>query len=136
MANENHTSGPVRTLPGTQHEPENGAMCDEHEDILAVAKVQMDTDSFGAEYAYMCADCLALFVKEMNAEKTKESKSECDWCSRIEHLSPVRDSGEGSCGPVYQVCARCASEQVKRDKEEYDELFPQTVNHDDDDFCD
>lgn len=133
MANENHTSGPVRTLPGTQHKPEDGAMCDDHEDILAVAKVQMDTDSFGAEYAYMCADCLALFVEEM---KTGKSKDACDWCSRVEILSPVRDSGEGSCGPVYQVCKRCASEQVQRDKEEYDELFPQTVDHDDDDFYD
>jgi len=132
MANEMHCTGPVSTLPGTRRTPEPGAVCDDHEDRPAVAKIQGDTDSFGAEWFYVCQECLDAFLEEMRGEKPEAEKSACDWCSRIDHLSPIRNSGEGMCGPVYYVCKACSSAQAKRDQEEYNELFP--CQPDDDDF--
>ena len=42
-------TGPISSLPGSGHSVPDGAMCDEHPDRPAVARVQGETDSFGCE---------------------------------------------------------------------------------------
>ena len=113
MANEQYISGPTRGLPGRKMKPEYDARCDDHEDRLAVIKIQGETDSFGAEYFYMCQECLT----EHEAQ-SDEDESTCDWCKKMAMLKPIRDLTEGSCGPVYYVCPSCAGKNLKHALEE------------------
>jgi hypothetical protein len=42
-------TGPISTLPGHSHQVPDGTVCDDHPDRPAVARIQGETDSFGAE---------------------------------------------------------------------------------------
>jgi len=110
-----HSSGPVSTLPGSSHRVEPGATCDNHDDRAAVACIQGETDSFGAEYMHLCADCL----KEHKEEARKGVTGQCDWCSADDvRLFHKRDSDEGLHGPVYEVCQNCINKDNERAREE------------------
>lgn len=46
----------------------------------------------------------------------------CDWCKKENiRLQPRRDIDEGAAGPVYDVCAACASKDEKALQAELDE---------------
>lgn len=98
-------TGPIRTLPGSKHTLPEGSMCDEHPDVLAVKRVQGETDSFGSEMMDCCQACL----DEMFPPDAEPAENHCDWCSKLGVLSYCRDPDEGSCGPVYMVCPSCIS---------------------------
>lgn len=94
--------GPTSRLPGHRWPLPAGTMCDEHEDVPAVARVQGETDSFGAELNDLCQECLDAF------ENSDPTEGYCDICRKEAHLSPCRDAGEGTHGPVYHVCIACS----------------------------
>src|SRR5258706_13894899 len=89
-------TGPISTLPGSRHSPPDGAMCDQHPDRPAVARVQGETDSFGSEMVDLCSECL-------EAEKASGPMvGSCDWCDAPDvPLRPRREMSEGEAGPVY-----------------------------------
>jgi hypothetical protein len=99
-------TGPISTLPGTMHELPDGAMCDEHPDRHAVARIQGETDSFGCEMIDCCQDCLDEIRAYNHSSDARTGK--CDWCkSDATDLSDHRDYDEGLYGPVYRVCGAC-----------------------------
>lgn len=107
--------GPCSTLPGSRHQLPEGTACDEHRSVPAVARVQGETDSFGAELHDLCQPCL-------DALKSGMSSGCCDWCEKHAiDLRSRRDFEEGSCGPVYEVCGDCVRAENKRLQEELDE---------------
>jgi hypothetical protein len=64
------------SLPGSRHSVPKDAKCDLHHDRDAVANIQGETDSFGAEYILMCPECYS-----EHKEETKNPQiSTCDWC--------------------------------------------------------
>lgn len=73
----------------------------------AVVKLQGETDSFGAEYTYMCAAHLTEYKIDVLIAKRKPCH--CDWCKKpTTDTTPFRDTmDEGSHGPVYEVCKAC-----------------------------
>jgi hypothetical protein len=94
-------------------------MCDDHPDVLAVARVQGETDSFGSELMDLCQAC----VDEMNAyAATEDARSGCcDWCkSSATDLRNRRDADEGMSGPVYRVCGACVKRENDAAHEELD----------------
>jgi hypothetical protein len=97
--------GPTSRLPGAAWDMPDGTMCDEHPERPAVARIQGETDSFGAELNDMCQECLNQYRKEM-AEA--DHSGTCDWCHQPKsHLRPQRDYEEGMAGRVYEVCDDC-----------------------------
>ncbi|MEQ8829530.1 MAG: hypothetical protein RLW87_06955 [Alphaproteobacteria bacterium] len=103
-------TGPISTLPGTGHRMPPEAMCDFHPDVPAVARIQGETDSFGAELHDVCETCLAAFRKGI-AEQRNELRT-CDWCkAEGVKVRPHRDHEEGMYGPVYQVCSACIAKE-------------------------
>ncbi len=118
-------SGPCRTLPGSLHVPSVAATCDEHEDRLAVKRVQGETDSFGAEYIDMCQECFDKYEVE---SKEADHSGTCEWCNSFApRVRPRRDLDEGSYGRVYNVCDAC----IKR---ENDDAREELSSHGLDDF--
>ena len=108
-------TGPIATLPGASHGVSEGAMCDEHPDRPAVARIQGETDSFGSEMYDCCAECAAA----MRAELRAPDLGRCDWCDAEDvQRRPQRDYDEGMCGPVYYVCEPCRSRYDKRLEQE------------------
>lgn len=98
-------TGPISTLPGARHAVPDGVVCDEHPDRPAVARIQGETDSFGAELNDMCEECLAEYREEIRSADTSGT---CDWCKQhAAKLRDRRDYEEGMCGRVYQVCDAC-----------------------------
>lgn len=110
--------GPVSTLPGHFHELPDGQRCDYHPDRPAVARMQAETDSFGAELWDMCQECLDEHRREMRAA---DHSGECEWCHKHKpRLRPRRDYEEGMYGRVYQVCDDCikrVNDEAERDLE-------------------
>lgn len=107
------TTGPCSTLPGARHDLPEGATCDQHPDVPAVARVQGETDSFGSELNDMCQECLGEHRAYMRSAEAHAGT--CDWCKRgAADLRPRRDYEEGLGGPVYDVCGAC----VKRENDE------------------
>jgi len=97
--------GPCSTLPGAGHPLPEGTECDFHPDRPAVARIQGETDSMGAELNDMCQECLDDHRKAM-AEA--DYSGVCDWCNNhAAHLRPRRDYEEGMYGRVYEVCDVC-----------------------------
>lgn len=115
-----HVSGPTSSMPGSSHDP-NGTMCDNHADRQAVSRIQGETDSFGAEFEDLCAECLA----KLRAEKTAglhDDIGSCDWCKdKGLKLFPTRDFEEGLAGPVYRVCQPCKSRHNAALAQEWDD---------------
>ena len=52
--------GAVKNLTGSTE----GYKCDKHPEEDAAFRVQGETDSFGAEYLYMCTGCFEEYVEE------------------------------------------------------------------------
>jgi hypothetical protein len=99
-------TGRISSLPGSFHVLPEGAMCDIHPDVAAVARVQGETDSFGSEMNDMCQACLDEYRAYMNSAEARTGR--CDWCKRDAlDLRDTRDYEEGMCGPVYRVCDAC-----------------------------
>lgn len=104
-------TGPISTLPGTRHSIPEGAMCDDHPDRPAVARIQGETDSFGCEMIDCCAECLT----EMRAAMARQRDGRCDWCKTdARDLRDHRDIEEGMHGPVYRVCRSCRDREAAR----------------------
>lgn len=107
--------GPTSKLPGAAWDFPDGTACDYHPDRPAVARIQGETDSFGAELNDMCQECLDAYRKEM-AEA--DHSGTCDWCKQHKpHLRPRRDYEEGMAGRVYDVCDDC----IKRENDELEQ---------------
>ncbi len=108
-------TGPISTLPGSGHQLPAEAMCDEHPDAPAVARVQGETDSFGSEIHDMCAVCLAEHRRHANEARC----GTCDWCkAEATDLRARRDYDEGMSGRVYDVCGACVRRENARAEEE------------------
>lgn len=109
------TTGPLNTLPGAQHALPAGARCDDHPEIEAVARVQGETDSMGAELHDLCQVCV-------DRLKTRNRwRGICEWCLHLAtDLRFRRDYEEGMSGPVYEVCGSCVSEENQRAHEYLD----------------
>lgn len=108
---------PVPTLPYSSHPLPEGAMCDDHPERKAVARIQGETDSMGCEYNDLCKQCL----KELRAyQNSAEARTgQCDWCKKpATDLRDRRDYDEGLGGRVYRVCGPCVKWQNDRDAEE------------------
>lgn len=102
------TTGPTTKLPGSLHPVPQGAKCDKHPDRVAIARIQGETDSMGAELIDCCELC-AQDVRE--AAKLSASDRECDRCERMfDRLHHYRDPDEGVAGRLYQLCDGCVAE--------------------------
>ena len=111
-------TGPISTLPGARHALPDGAMCDDHPDRPAVARVQGETDSFGCEMYDLCSECLE------ELELFGDSGGRCDWCKQdVTDLRPKRDIEEGLSGRVYYVCDPCAKRYDEAQEELDSELY-------------
>ena len=121
-ARNSHTPrGPVSSMSGDEVRLPLGLMeCDVHQDRSAVVRLQGETDSFGAEFNFLCDECLKDAIKSQ--EEFVQQPYECDWCGKKAVLSEVRDYSEGMFGPVYCVCPACRSAQNKRAQEEMEEM--------------
>lgn len=110
--------GPVSTLPGSIRAVPVGTECDEHPGVLAVKRVQGETDGFGAEFLDMCQECYDKYKEEM---RNVDNSGICDWCKKsADQVFNHRDIEEGSCGRVYQVCQACIDAEKKEWAEERD----------------
>lgn len=105
-------TGPIGSLPGSRHTAPDGAMCDDHPDRPAVARIQGETDSFGSEMHDCCQECV-------DAIRNYKDIGTCDYCKTTEvELRPHRDADEGMAGPVYRVCGPCIRKVNERLLEE------------------
>lgn len=112
--------GPVSSMPGSSHRLPSGAVCDDHPDRPAVARIQGETDSFGCEYILMCDECHAKFRVATDADRIEPKR--CDWCHEVTTgVVPHRDYDEGMAGPVYQVCPACIAKESENAQMELDE---------------
>jgi len=112
-------TGPISTLPGSRHRLPQGATCDDHEDRLAVARIQGETDSFGCEMVDLCQECL-----EKLRSEPQDRSGTCDWCKcTAPDLRPHRDVEEGMCGPVYRVCDACIRKEVDSYNDDYNDGY-------------
>lgn len=99
-------TGPIRSLPGAGHDFPDGTVCDRHPDRPAVARIQGETDSFGAELNDLCRECLE--ADRAYARSPEARSGTCDWCKgEATDLSWRRDHEEGPAGRVYRVCGAC-----------------------------
>lgn len=134
--------GPCSTLPGRSHDFPDGTMCDQHPDRPAVARIQGETDSFGAELNDMCQECLD---DDRKAMAEADHSGVCDWCkNRAPRVRPQRDYEEGMSGRVYDVCDACikrVNDEAERDLEsrghdDWDDYDNEYDDDDDDDWDD
>lgn len=110
--------GPVSTLPGSIRAVPAGTECDNHPGVLAVKRIQGETDGYGAEYLDMCQECYDAFKEEVHSA---DASGICDWCKKsADRVFNHRDIEEGSCGRVYQVCQACIDAEKKEWAEERD----------------
>ena len=128
--------GPCSTLPGRHHQLPDGAKCDQHPDRLAVARVQGETDSFGAELNDMCQECLD--AEREYAQSPEATSGTCEWCkNHATDLRNRRDWEEGSAGRVYRVCGACVArenEEIAAQMDDYDD-WDDSEDEDDYDDC-
>jgi len=102
------TIGPTKQLPGSLHPFPPGTRCDNHPERLAIARIQGETDSMGAELIDCCGPCA---VNAREAAKLTAIDRECDRCHRLfDKLENYRDPDEGISGRLYQLCEGCANE--------------------------
>jgi hypothetical protein len=108
-------TGPISSLPGSQHKVPEDVMCDNHSKRVATHRVQGETDSFGCEMIDLCDKCYAKHRKAMVKYREEQAIGTCDWCkNQATDLRTARDYEEGSCGPLYSVCGAC----IKRRNDE------------------
>lgn len=114
--------GPVSTLPGSGHELPSGAVCDDHPDRAAVARIQGETDSFGCEYADLCQECLDELRAYRNSPEARTGV--CDWCRHeADDLRDARDYDEGMAGPLYRVCGACIRSRNEEARAELEDRY-------------
>lgn len=111
-------TGPISTLPGSRRDAPVGAMCDEHPDRPATARIQGETDSFGSEMHDLCDECARELVRACREPR----EGVCEWCKRpATDLRDRRDWEEGMSGRLYEVCGACVREENERLAAEMDE---------------
>ncbi len=113
-------SGPVSTLPGYVRQcTDPSEMChtEGHENVPAIATIQGETDSMGAEYIGACRECL----EKHQANGSSGGRLGFCNCGRNEILLPFRDPDEGMSGPVYYKCSPCRAEFFRAYREYHDE---------------
>lgn len=95
----------------------------------ATINMQGETDSFGYEENHICTSC---HEKSKHDERERyESETFCDWCKKDKkHCTLMRDSDEGSHGPVYNVCPECRGKYQKAQMEELEYLRRQDPYYD------
>lgn len=132
-------TGPIRTKPGSRHAVPEGMLCDgynvegEHE-VLAVARVQGETDSHGSEMCDYCQACLDKMLAEEEAYRN-EPKC-CEWCKQSKpDCIPTRDFNEGDTGPIYDVCGGCRAKQNAEATEELEHYRQQDEDREHDAQC-
>ncbi len=110
-------------LPGRHCTVAPDSTCDEHTDRVAVKCIQGETDSFGAEYIYMCAECYAIYAAEV-AAVDPDAVGHCSWGNHSgQGIRPMRDHDEGSSGPVYYACRACRTKHAEYERREYEFTF-------------
>lgn len=110
-------TGPISTLPGAGHAMPEGTMCDSHPDRPAVARIQGETDSFGAELIDCCEECRDELRAYMRSAEARTGR--CDWCTEsATDLRNRRDIDEGMYGRVYRVCGSCDAKYQRELEEE------------------
>jgi hypothetical protein len=103
--------GPTSTMPGHSHELPKGTKCDRHPQRAAVARIQGETDSMGAELLDLCQVCLDAMKA---AQRSADTSGICDWCKQpADKRFHRRDIDEGMSGPVYLVCRPCIDKDNK-----------------------
>ena len=113
-----HVSGPTRSMPGSVHSINTETVCDYHPNRPAAARVQGETDSFGAEYFDLCKECRD---KHFESIRNADTSGQCDWCkNHAPKLFSHRDFEEGLCGRIYDVCQACIDRENSRVEEELD----------------
>lgn len=121
-------TGPISTLAGFVRAVPEGTMCDEHPTVLAVKRIQGETDSMGSEQHDMCQVCVDKHNAYLASEQAVQDRmGTCEWCKGGPlELFSRRDYDEGSSGRVYQVCRPCikrdnerAAEELAADREEF-----------------
>lgn len=101
-----HVSGPTSSMPGSFHAVPEGTMCDDHPNEPATARIQGETDSFGAEYRDACSECAAAFTKER--EDALPRAGYCEWHrGQGANIKLARDFEEGTSGRLYETCEEC-----------------------------
>ena len=117
-------TGPISTLPGAGHDCPDGTVCDLHNDRPAVARIQGETDSMGAELHDMCEECLADYRTEL---RTEDRSGTCDWCkNHAPMLVNRRDIEEGMYGSVYRICEPCDDRyeaRLRREMQEWEDRY-------------
>ena len=98
------------TRPGACYKATRGEMCEAHPDEKATVVVQGETDSFGCEYAYLCAECEAARQLQLAQRDTLNAEAQA-FCEVGNHLGwgiqLVRDPDEGNHGRLYSCCTEC-----------------------------
>lgn len=141
MSRDNYMSnGPVSTMPGRRWEHAQINPCENSgeedgcaEGTKANWTIQGETDSFGCEYFYLCNCC----EEKRQAELKKEDEPKNGFCTFHRgpgtDIRPRRDVlGEGSSGPVYDMCAECRA-ALQKDADEEAEYWRRQNGDDDDD---
>lgn len=80
---------------------DTGECCDKP----ATHRMVGETDSFGSEYHFYCAECMEIERKQL--EEFQATERCCEWCKKPGLLMPFRDWEEGMHGPVSDVCGPC-----------------------------
>jgi hypothetical protein len=126
-----HISGPINTLPGTVRKSPEDTECDECSDD-ALYRVQMETDSMGAEYSDFCQEHYDQYLHDADAA---DRAGVCEWCKQhTDKLIDHRDFEEGATGRIYEVCSDC----IKKENEIICDLDKSDIDFDrielDDDY--
>ena len=112
-------TGPISSLPGSEHAVPEGMTCDNCE-APATHRIQGETDSFGSEMMDLCDPCYSnvKLIRTIYEEKV----GRCDWCNTAAtDLRSHRDFEEGRYGPVYRVCGNCTREEAARCQQDLEE---------------
>ncbi len=124
-----HVTGPVSTMPGFVKKIETIMPCDGHNcdcSNTAEYRIQMETDSFGAEYADYCTSCYELYKKDLAQHKEEMLNTE-HWCEWGKHMATgitqMRDWEEGPAGRLYDVCPECRRKYNEAMQEELDSNY-------------
>lgn len=116
-------TGPLSTLPGHTCSPPEGSMCDDHDDRVAVKRIQGETDSMGSEQHDLCQECYGAVTKHVRQERESRASTPtyCEWHKGPGlNVSPMRDYDEGMTGRLYDTCSDCRRKINERAREELD----------------
>lgn len=108
--------GSSTNLPGDIVTPPYAPVCDTHPSVKAVASIIGETDSLGSETREVCQECLNKYKEQVEQDKLDPTTyTDCDNCGVSDAtVKPARDPEEGTCGPVYYWCRRCATAVFSR----------------------